>query len=77
MADALHQRAASVFDDLGDQRVAGFTVFRCHLHLDQLVAFEHIFQLGHERRRDALAAGLQQCFEIMGLAAQETVLGGG
>ncbi|QNM61641.1 hypothetical protein XHV734_2891 [Xanthomonas hortorum pv. vitians] len=77
MADPLHQRAAGLLSNVGNHGVAGLAILRCHLHLDQFVALEHFLEFGQKCRRDPFAAGLQQCFEIVGLAAQETVLGGG
>ncbi|SOO32282.1 hypothetical protein XAP6164_890006 [Xanthomonas phaseoli pv. phaseoli] len=77
MADALYQRTAGLLDQLGNQRITCLAILRCHLHLDQFVALEHFLEFCQKCRRDPFAAGLQQGFEVVGLTAQETVLGGG
>ena len=72
MADALHQGGVGLLGQFADHRVACLAVFARHLHLDQFVLFQHGVQLGEEGRSDAFVADLQQGFQVMGLAAQET-----
>ena len=58
--------------------LAGRVAILCgDLHLDQFVALQHFAQLRDEGRGHTLAAGLQQGLQVVGLAAQETGLGGG
>lgn len=77
MADTLHEGGTGAFGEVVDHRVAGVAVLGAHLDLDQLMVLKRQVDLGHQRLGDALAADLQHGLQIMGLAAQETGLGGG
>src|SRR5688572_6813343 len=77
MADPLHEGGTGAFGEVVDHRVAGVAVLGAHLDLDQLMVLERQVDLGHQRLGDALGADLQHGLQIMGLAAQETGLGGG
>ena len=75
VADPLHQGRAAAFRQTGHHRVAGVAVLGGDLHLDQLVVFQSVLDLGHDRIGEAFGADLQHRLQAVGLAAEEAILG--
>ena len=73
----LDQGRMAAIDDGGDQFLAAVAIFGRDLYLDEFMLFQSQVQLGQKRLADTLASGLEQGLQIMGLATEETGLGGG